>query len=60
MEIKNEDCLNCENPEKCRNCGKLFDLSEDFKRHKNKTAEEVLKDECGISEMLCWECRDCK
>jgi len=43
----------------CMKCGELFDLNEDF-RESGGDIYLVLKEKCGASELLCWDCRDCE
>jgi len=57
-EIKNEGEGEFMIPVCCRNCGELFNLNQDFKESEYDI-EEVLKEKCGSSELLCWKCRDC-
>jgi len=52
-------CEECITPVKCRICGVLFDISIDVKESKKKSAEQVIEEDCGTSEHLCWECRNC-
>jgi len=56
---KMEECIGCVIPTQCRKCGKLFDLDKDFKQHLDVSFKEVLEEECGASELLCWHCRVC-
>ena len=59
MVINQKECVDCVVPIQCRNCGKLFDLNQDFKQHSDISSKEIMEEECGASELLCWECRDC-
>ncbi len=57
-EIKNEDCQNFVVWVNCTKCGEFFDLSKDL-NEVDCDVEEVLKEKCGSSELLCWKCRHC-
>ena len=41
MEINQKECVGCVIPTQCRECGKLFDLDQDFKRRSDISIKEI-------------------
>lgn len=47
--------------EKCGECGKIFNLAYDLEKVRNlefkEPIREILKEKCGVKDLLCWKCR---